>query len=285
MFDKALEELSVSLGEGYFIEYIGKIKKNGIEKEAVSIFVNKNDECKLVAYLDEVQEAINNGNLQNFTDYLKEILIGQKCDIEKELHLSINNPFIILRNRERENLKDYIYKEFNDLVVILCLELKPNYFTRLTCIAAEYLKLSEEDINKLFEKAIEVASEDAVLYNMEDVIVNMKFQKDIKNELNPCDIKQGGFLTVLTNRKKQEGAVVLYTKKYLKELADKFQSNLFILPSSVHECLILCDNGSIKVAELKSMVEQINVEYVSEEDFLSNNVYYYNRETGVVGVA
>ncbi|MCB5752826.1 DUF5688 family protein, partial [Mediterraneibacter faecis] len=45
-----------------------------------------------------------------------------------------------------------------------------------------------------------------------------------------------------------------------------------VLPSSIHE-LILVKGGKMPIRSYKRMVKEINENYVSDNDFLSNNVY------------
>jgi hypothetical protein len=52
--------------------------------------------------------------------------------------------------------------------------------------------------------------------------------------------------------------------------------NLYILPSSIHECILIPDNGKMNKAALKEMVKGVNDSQVSADEVLSNEVYYYD---------
>ena len=54
---------------------------------------------------------------------------------------------------------------------------------------------------------------------------------------------------------------------------------IIVLPSSIHELLILPDNGSMQLSELEAMVREVNATQVAPEDRLSDKVQYYDRET------
>ena len=58
-----------------------------------------------------------------------------------------------------------------------------------------------------------------------------------------------------------------------------FGTNYYVLPSSIHELLILPDNGSMQLSELEAMVREVNATQVAPEDRLSDKVQYYDRET------
>lgn len=88
-----------------------------------------------------------------------------------------------------------------------------------------------------------------------------------------------GIPLVLTNHKGLNGFSVILYQDCLKGLAEKIQKNLYILPSSCHEALVIPDKGdSEQVQELREMIEKVNRDCVLEEDFLSDEVYYYDRE-------
>ena len=53
-----------------------------------------------------------------------------------------------------------------------------------------------------------------------------------------------------------------------------------MLPSSVHEVIIVPEKAAVQKEELSVMVAEINRTQVDEEEILSDNAYYYDRETG-----
>ena len=81
---------------------------------------------------------------------------------------------------------------------------------------------------------------------------------------------------VLTNPDKMLGAAGLLYSDQLKRIADRLQSNLFILPSSVHEVILLPDCGE-KPDTLQRMVMEVNDTQLAREEVLSDSVYYYDR--------
>ena len=57
---------------------------------------------------------------------------------------------------------------------------------------------------------------------------------------------------------------------YLKE-------NFYILPSSVHEMIILPESGALLKEELNAVIQEINGSQVNAEEYLSDHAYYYDR--------
>lgn len=90
------------------------------------------------------------------------------------------------------------------------------------------------------------------------------------------EIKTDCFMWVLTNRKKLNGAAVMLYPEMFKKLADWTRSDLYVLPSSIHEVIAIPDGGADPKI-LKSMVGAVNSSEVSKDEFLSENVYKYIR--------
>lgn len=90
---------------------------------------------------------------------------------------------------------------------------------------------------------------------------------------------------VCSNAKKVNGAGVILYSGLLKEFADKVDSNVYILPSSIHETLLIPESADIDVEQLKCMVRSVNTTEVAPDEILSDNVYYYNRLTDRVELA
>lgn len=83
---------------------------------------------------------------------------------------------------------------------------------------------------------------------------------------------------VLSNETKTFGAAAMLYKDVLRRISQFLLSDLYILPSSIHEVLIITDNGEINGNELLQMVCAVNQNDVSPEEFLADNVYRFDRE-------
>ncbi len=83
-------------------------------------------------------------------------------------------------------------------------------------------------------------------------------------------------LMVLTNDKGLNGAAAMFYPGQLDQVAEGFHSDFFVLPSSVHEVLILPDDKATDYRNLEMMVQQINEAEVSPQDRLSDHVYHYD---------
>ena len=68
----------------------------------------------------------------------------------------------------------------------------------------------------------------------------------------------------------------------LRDFSDREGSSFYIIPSSIHELLLLPVEDDSDSAEIKDMIKDVNDTQVSEEEILSYSLYYYDREKGDV---
>ena len=87
-------------------------------------------------------------------------------------------------------------------------------------------------------------------------------------------------LYVLTNHEKLYGAVAVFYPDILKDIARQLGDDLFILPSSVHEVIVLPAKMAPEKAFLRELVHEVNQNEVAEDEVLSDNIYYFSREDG-----
>lgn len=84
---------------------------------------------------------------------------------------------------------------------------------------------------------------------------------------------------VLSNRQKLYGAVCMLYPDLLKNFAEKIGQDCYILPSSIHEVILVPANAASGGEELREIVTDINRTQVAEEEVLADSVYYYSKIT------
>lgn len=82
---------------------------------------------------------------------------------------------------------------------------------------------------------------------------------------------------VLSNRERHFGAVNMIYDSVLSEIGRRIGDDFYVLPSSVHECIIVPAGAKATRSELSNMVWDINRTQVLPEEVLSDNVYFYER--------
>ena len=83
---------------------------------------------------------------------------------------------------------------------------------------------------------------------------------------------------VLSNMSRLYGAGVIIYNGVLDMCRERLGGNYFILPSSVHEVILVPDSGDVTKEKLGEMVREVNATQVEEQEQLSDFVYYYDGE-------
>lgn len=99
------------------------------------------------------------------------------------------------------------------------------------------------------------------------------------------DLQEDGksLMYVATSSQQTYGAAVLLYPQFLQRMADTVQSDYYIIPSSLHEVLIVPEyDGQMDKESILEMVKQVNSTSVKDEEILADNVYYYARERGEI---
>ena len=133
----------------------------------------------------------------------------------------------------------------------------------------------------------------ATIKSMEDTIKGIVMDTPIKGGenisdddfsllLNPSYYNDNASMYVLTNKQGINGASCLLYEDLIRSFADKLQSDLYILPSSIHELILIPTQNNGDRSSLKEMVVEVNLTQVAPEEVLSDNVYYFNRKQNAI---
>lgn len=85
---------------------------------------------------------------------------------------------------------------------------------------------------------------------------------------------------VLTNNRKLYGAACIFYEGVLETIAEKLKDDFYIIPSSVHETLILPVREVSSSSELESIIREVNATQLEADDILSDHPYLYLRVSG-----
>ena len=216
----------------------------------------------------KIQELKKSGNYMADIQWLKEHLVCR-----------------LINRKNNEKLLKYIpYRKFYDLAVICYVPTKKiedrMYFGIIRNEQMEALGLDEES---LFLLALENTRKlfPVRFTALEQVIWQVAFDAGIDvgkgREENFQMEQEAGEMYILSNTSAIYGAVAMIYPNVWEAIANKLQSDLFILPSSCHEVLVLPHTEQWSVLELADTVFTINRDCVEPKDRLSDSVYLYRR--------
>ena len=173
----------------------------------------------------------------------------------------------------RKLLKECPYIRFHDLAVmaryIVTLEESGISSTPVTNDDLKIWGISREE---LFEKA---------LANTRRLLPPKIFKMDELISKSTGIGFGGEFETqayVLTNSICVNGASAILYKDVVEGFADRFPEGFYILPSSIHEVIIIPLSLAPEKESLKELVREVNREVLTDTDYLSDEVYFYDPE-------
>lgn len=257
-------------------------KNNAVELRAITIF-EKGARVAPTIYLGMYyEEYISGTELDTIINRIIELYQQKRyqgnMNMEELLQWDNIKDKVVCRliNREKnkEMLKNVPCIPWCDLAVVFCLVLKDDTEEMATAIINQNLcrtwKKSIEDLMEVAKKNT-IAMFPAKKTSLRNVIESMMGECDLPYD----DIKDN--MIVLTNTKLSHGAITFLYPDILAEIAEELQTDLYILPSSRHETIVMPANIMDR-QEVLAMVKDVNETAVLDTDFLSDNIYCYDRE-------
>lgn len=198
---------------------------------------------------------------------------------------------LINKARNREFLRDVPHLDFLDLAVVFyCMVDTEVLSGGSIVIHNHHLKMWNISKDRLAEDAYTNAQEKLpiICQSMSEILREMVGAQDMLEqeeflELNRMSDSLENAMYVLSNKRKVHGAsVLLYSN--LKEHLPHADTDYYILPSSIHEVILVPVTEETTPDELHRMVQEVNTTQLEPEDVLSDSVYYYSYEENRVSV-
>lgn len=276
------------LGEDWTAELLTNVtKNNGTNRVAIILYKN-DDKIRPQIYLEKYYEDYQRGKeLQEIVEEVLKVYKSAMKDINpKNLkHLeewgNIKERLalrIVSKERNQEELYNLVYEEICDLVAIatICVErngegvksirITQDLARKWNVSNEEILEAAKENTSKLFSPKIQD------LYEFVQDMVDISKEELSQGQKNFPDLQ------ILTNDLCINGATVILYDSFMKDVYERLGGKFIILPSSIHEVLVVPLEDSMYIPYLQEVVESINQRFVAEDEILSDNVYMYDGE-------
>lgn len=281
------------------------VKNNDVVLDGLTIF-NPNGNMSPTIYLNAAYEEYQQG--MDIEEVVGKIADAYIEHIEPREEYRFN--FDLQEVKNYEVVKDFIYPKVSNL------QSNVNRLSNIPYTQKEDLAITyhiwangnEESMgsitinNDLMEMyGIDMGTLHEQAMNNMDKISPVKFEslQDIMIEMMASDFAQdegisleeakdlirnsfsnaGPDIYCLTNESKINGAVYIMREDVQQMVSEKLGGDYYILPSSVHETLILPKSENMSYQELQDMVQSVNSTCVSEEEVLSDGVYQYDAKS------
>ncbi len=203
---------------------------------------------------------------------------GILCEDFEKYEVTRNRIFCRLLDPrwQEDGCRDVLSRPWMDLRLCVYYDLEEDGFPgAAVTIYKNCLSLWHVPAEKVLEDAWRNTTERRILFRpLESVLHDMQEGAewpDVPEE------RSGPPVYVLTNIHKANGAVYMAAPDVLRRIGKRLGKDFYILPSSIHECLILPDTGEEDEEMLNALVSMVNLEYLDEKDVLTDHVYYYDR--------
>ncbi|NLZ80808.1 MAG: hypothetical protein GX913_03260 [Clostridiales bacterium] len=270
------------------------IKNNDIELNGLSI-MREEESMSPTIYLNDYYKSYYEGkDPKDIIDEILDLYDAHKDEIPFDIEAFKSYDQIKERiaykliNYETNTklLEDVPYQRILDLAIVFYVVISNDSIGAATVlIRHEHMDLWNITENQLYEEAKKntplLFKEQ--LQDIEDVIREFLSEeypyKDTSDDFEDLldEASEKTTMYVLTNEERINGAAAILYDNLLSTFADEIEQNLYILPSSIHEVILVPATREVTQIELEKMVLEVNTNEVSEGERLSNHVYFFDR--------
>ena len=271
-----------------------QIKNNGVKFNAITIH-RENRQLSPCVYIDKYYEKYKMG-IMEIGDVVREVVQENEEKMgDDDFDISVLSDYdractrirVRLINTERngELLLNVPHREFLDLSLIYYIDMTSDKHKDVSILCTRVCnsqmakwKITEQELYQQAMTNMEICDEGCIISIWD--LFRDRYDADYKE-----DTEKDETYYIMTNKYLIYGANQLLMKNKIKDFAAYMEKDIYIIPSSVNECLLLpiCD-GTKSPQELCADVVDVN-KTLLPQDVLSNHVYKYDRNTEEIFIA
>lgn len=282
-----VELITTELSDECTIDTKPVIKNNGITLHGLVI---NNGKCNIspTIYLDYYYKEFENGA---DIDKLAKQVVAQykKFELDEDFDISVFTDYekckdnisfkLINYEKNKELLEDIPHIKYLDLAIVFYYLLEGG-LNETSSILIRNSHMEHWGVDKV-DLMVQAQNNTPRLLQSEirsltDVV--KEILADNPMAITPEDEPMDQTMYVLTNKLKLYGACCILYKNLLEEFAEQHDCDFYIIPSSVHEVLLVPCSKELDSEYLTSLVQEVNSSELSTEDILSDHVYLYSRK-------
>lgn len=290
------EEVARRTGEQYRVRINDVMKNNGVVLSGITMMQDDSNISPTI-YLNHLYEAYENGEvtLESIVEEVLDTYEKNKVNRSVDMRFFMNYESIkdriifklIHAERNEELLKDVPHIRYLDLAIVFqCLVSEEMFGNATIMIHNAHLKIWDTTIEEIYRNAIQNTPklQKYDIKNMRDILCEMMLLEEMEgigeSGQDACfkELPDSVPMYVLSNKARVQGAACILYPGILKDFAAAIRSDFYILPSSIHEVILLPAQGEEDREALKQMVREVNASQVEREEVLSDSVYYFDRE-------
>ena len=273
------------------------VKNNGKERTGVLI-ETPGVNISPTIYLEEYYESYLEGKpleyiVGELTEFYESIRKGESWDCNQILTYNGVKDRIVFKlintAKNRKFLDSVPHRMFLDLSIVFYVLFEgTEEGTAVMTVSNRHAKQWNVGTEELWEDAVKNAGKllPAELMTMKSALKDMvKKSDDCKENAETENLLAGGGssrdrMYVLSNNLRNYGAACIAYPHIMETIGEILQEDYYILPSSVHEVVIVPYSKEISRGEMDNMVRDINETQVADEEVLSDHAYLYDIRMG-----
>lgn len=277
-------KVSMYLGSDYSVSMRQVTKNNGVVLNGIMAKTAQSSVCPTFYVDDYYNENLSADEVDyiglKIANGLKEAAPTEFPDVKDFLDYEKVKEHVVFKLINAEANKELLinipHRRFHNLAIVYIYMIKEEKSDRYASVLInnEHMNTWECDEENLYSCA----------YHNTPNHFESRFNSinEVVNELCGFELPLEARLYVLSNDAKMYGAANVLYDNILNEIYETIGNDFYILPSSIHELVILPDDSETDEKELLSIVTQINETEVSKEEKLADSVYRYNHNKGYV---
>ena len=279
--------LTKEFGDKADIDIYESLKNNGNLRKGI-IIREKDKNIGPVIYMEEFYNRFNSGEpldciVCDVVSFYKKVRYPDSWKFDELLDFEKVKDRLAVKlinyTKNKDYLKNYPHIRYLDLSIIfyIVLEMKSDGLATVV-ITHDYLKSWGISKTELFETALKNSCRimPAKFTTMKDTLDDlMQGEEDMYDE--PEDYNEDDSMYVLTNEQKNCGAACMIYRGVLDMIGDILKRNFFIIPSSIHEVIIVPAYDNVSPIKLDRIIDDVNSNMVADEELLGNHCYIYDR--------
>lgn len=219
--------------------------------------------CSMEKIVDRIMEVYNNGEVKGNIDMeffrefgmVRDRIVYRLVNAQTNQELLKSIPHILFLDLAICFYYAFYNQELGDGMILI----HNSHMEMWNTNHQELMRLAKENTPRLFSP---------IFITLDTVMQDGLFIEE--------NVVKDGYLYVLTNKQKNQGAACILYPDMMENIGKKLGGSYFVIPSSIHEVIILKDGGCENVEYLQEIIHEANNSQVMVEDVLSDHPYYYD---------
>ena len=278
------DKVALALGDGMSLHIHTALKNNGVERVGLTI-TDKRVNISPTIYLEEYYKQFKNGFeiqdiVQSVLDVYHEVKFEHTWQVDTVKDFEMMRSKIVYKlihaEKNKSLLRNIPYISYLDFAIVFYILFEVDESGTATIpITHELIQLWDVSLDEIQQNAFSnaptllPASFKPMQMVIDELIGSNYSEEECIEDL----------MFVLTNSLRSFGAACILYDGMLDRIGEEIGENYYILPSSIHEMIIVPESNSPSREHLNEMIAEVNQTQVDVEDYLSDCVYYYDRKT------